>query len=66
MTAGGVSFEGGGRVDFALFTVAALTNQLIHEVPAIVGCKTGQPSPTPGFTRPTPDARVHARTAQQA
>lgn len=29
------------RVDFALFMVAALENdKLIHEVPAIVGCKT--------------------------
>lgn len=29
------------RVDFALFMVAALTNdQLIHEAPAIVGCQT--------------------------
>ncbi|MCP4603686.1 MAG: NAD(P)H-binding protein [Proteobacteria bacterium] len=29
------------RVDFALFMVAALENdELIHEVPAIVGCKT--------------------------
>ena len=29
------------RVDFALFMVAALTNdELIHEAPAIVGCKT--------------------------
>jgi hypothetical protein len=29
------------RVDFALFMVAALTNdELIHEAPAIVGCQT--------------------------
>jgi hypothetical protein len=29
------------RVDFALFMVAALTNDgLIHEAPAIVGCRT--------------------------
>jgi hypothetical protein len=29
------------RVDFALFMVAALENdELIHEAPAIVGCKT--------------------------
>lgn len=29
------------RVDFALFMVAALQNdELIHEVPAIVGCQT--------------------------
>ena len=29
------------RVDFALFMVAALTNDaLVHEAPAIVGCKT--------------------------
>jgi hypothetical protein len=29
------------RVDFALFMVAALENDsLIHEVPAIVGCRT--------------------------
>lgn len=29
------------RVDFALFMVAALTNdELVHEAPAIVGCKT--------------------------
>lgn len=29
------------RVDFALFMVAALeTDELIHEVPAIVGCQT--------------------------
>jgi len=29
------------RVDFALFMVAALENdQLIHEAPAIVGCRT--------------------------
>ena len=29
------------RVDFALFMVAALTNdELVHEAPAIVGCQT--------------------------
>ena len=29
------------RVDFALFMVTALTNdELVHEAPAIVGCKT--------------------------
>jgi hypothetical protein len=29
------------RVDFALFMVAALENdELVHEAPAIVGCKT--------------------------
>jgi len=29
------------RVDFALFMVAALENdELIHEAPAIVGCRT--------------------------
>jgi hypothetical protein len=29
------------RVDFALFMVAALTNdEVVHEVPAIVGCNT--------------------------
>jgi hypothetical protein len=29
------------RVDFALFIVAALdSDQLIHEAPAIVGCRT--------------------------
>ena len=29
------------RVDFALFMVAALANdELVHEAPAIVGCKT--------------------------
>jgi hypothetical protein len=29
------------RMDFALFMVAALENdELIHEAPAIVGCKT--------------------------
>lgn len=36
------------RVDFALFMVAALTNdELVHEAPAIVGCQT-------------PSARAHA------
>lgn len=29
------------RIDFALFMVEALTNnELVHEAPAIVGCKT--------------------------
>jgi len=29
------------RVDYALFMVAALTNdELVHEAPAIVGCQT--------------------------
>lgn len=29
------------RVDFALFMVEALTNdELVHEAPAIVGCRT--------------------------
>ena len=29
------------RVDFALFMVAAIeNNELVHEAPAIVGCKT--------------------------
>ena len=28
------------RVDFALFMVAALVDELVHEGPAIVGCQT--------------------------
>ena len=40
------------RVDFALFMVDALTNEeLIHEVPAIVGCQT-------------PSAVAHAATIE--
>ena len=36
------------RVDYALFMVEALTNdELIHEAPAIVGCRTPSALPTP-------------------
>lgn len=39
-----------GRIDFALFMVEALENDaLVHEAPAIVGCRT-------------PSAKVHAAT----
>lgn len=42
------------RIDFALFMVEALTNDdLVHEAPAIVGCKT-------------PSALAHATTAREA
>jgi NAD(P)-dependent dehydrogenase (short-subunit alcohol dehydrogenase family) len=45
------------RVDFALFMVAALENdELIHEAPAIVGCRTpsalAHPGPATGHGRP--------------
>jgi hypothetical protein len=40
------------RVDFALFMVAALENdELIHEAPAIVGCRT--PSALASAAAPT-------------
>ena len=43
------------RVDLALFMVAALENDsLIHEVPAIVGCRT--PSALASAAAPTAEA----------
>jgi len=48
------------RVDFALFMVAALENdELIHEAPAIVGCRT------PSALAPPPDAGPATASGQR-
>ncbi len=44
------------RVDYALFMVEALTNdQLIHEAPAIVGCRTASALAHSAAVRPVPN-----------